>query len=488
MRSSRDLVLATLGIIAAVGALHYWRISRPSQISGTVVEVITGRPVPNVRVRPKFMNGHGEGVFTDSRGRFTLPVSVPSWISGIFVDGPHHAGLFGKILGRESHSFRQGEQDSGVIVPAIPAAELSGKVHDDHGRPIAGCEVELLRPRHVYGPLRLVAANRTVSAGPGGEYRFTRADAGVYYLLADCNGLSIPSRLPVGRQRFPKQQKVWAKMLYPHADNLSDAKPVIAMPGQRIGGLDFRLTRTVGYLVQGRFVWRDGDVPQQLDLYSNDFSATKIDLGLEPNQTTNSRCGWNTYSGDFKCIHMTRGNYRLMMTISPIWIEADRGHRQRENDQGGETVLHVGDTPPKPVVLEMRKLHPLADGGEQKRTIETGWLNIRLSGCGSHEVRQMTYQIWDNTGRPASVVSTPSQGRHAWQRELKPGRYRVSAVCRAYWGWFDNSYLDEVLAATGTPLQVRSGLTTELAVRARGTEEIYSAAVAYLARQRAPKH
>jgi hypothetical protein len=488
MRSTRELVLATLAILVAVAGLHYWRTSRPSQITGTVVDISTGLPVAGVRVRPKFLNGSGEGVLTDGQGRFTLPVSVPSWISGIFGDGPHYAGLFGKVVGRESHSFGQGEQDNSVIVPAIPAVELSGEVLDDGGRPISGCEVELLRPRHVYDPLRLVTANRTAAAGPGGAYRFTRVDAGIYYLLANCNDTYLPTYLPVAPQRFPKEQQVWANRLYPHAGKLSEAQAVIAMPGQRISGLNFRLTRTAGFLLQGRFVWTDGDSPQLLDLYSNDFSATNLDLGLEPNQTTNSRCGWNTYPGEFECIHMTPGNYLLTMTISPMWVEADRGHRQRENYQGGEIILHLGDTPPKPVALEMRKLHPRAVGGEQERTAETGWLDIRLTGCGSHEFRLMTYQIWDDAGTPASVVSTPRQGRHAWQREVRPGRYRVSAVCRAYWGSQDNSYLDEVLAAKATPAQVHAGLTTEVNVRALSTEEVYQAAVAHLAVQRAYTH
>jgi hypothetical protein len=130
----------------------------------------------------------------------------------------------------------------------------------------------------------------------------------------------------------------------------------------------------------------------------------------------------------------------------------------------------------------MRKLFRRAAETGPKKPAETGWLDIRLSGCGSHEFRLMTFQISDDTGRPASIVSTPQQGTHAWQREVKPGRYRVSAVCRAYWGRSDNSYLDEVLGATGAPTQVRSGLTTQLDVHALSAEEIYQAAVAYLSK------
>lgn len=146
---------------------------------------------------------------------------------------------------------------------------------------------------------------------------------------------------------------------------------------------------------------------------------------------------------------------------------------------------HISPSPKSRSPPEVPKWHPRADEEDETNTAETGWLDIRLSGCGSHELPYMTYKLWDDTGRPASVVSTPHTGRHAWQRELKPGRYRVSAVCQAYWGRHDNTYLDQVLAATGKPVQVRSGLTAEVDIRALSSEEIYRAGIAYLAAQRA---
>src|SRR6478672_763583 len=109
MRSTRELVVVTFVIAAVVAGLHYWRTSRPSQIRGTVVDLSTRHPVAGVRVRPKFLNGYGNGVLTDSRGRFTMPVSAPGGINGMFVDDQRFAGLFGKVVGREGHSFRQGE-------------------------------------------------------------------------------------------------------------------------------------------------------------------------------------------------------------------------------------------------------------------------------------------------------------------------------------------------------------------------------------------
>jgi len=62
MRSTRELILATFAIVAAVAGLHYWRTGRPSQIAGIVMDISTGRPVSRVRVRPKFLNGYGQGV------------------------------------------------------------------------------------------------------------------------------------------------------------------------------------------------------------------------------------------------------------------------------------------------------------------------------------------------------------------------------------------------------------------------------------------
>jgi hypothetical protein len=480
MRSTRELVLATFAIVAVVAGLHYWRTGRPSLITGTVIDLSTGRTVAGVRVRPKFLNGHGQGVFTDRRGRFTLPVSTSDGIGGLFVDDLHYAGLFGKTIGRESHAFREGEQDSGVIVPAIPAVELSGKVLDDDGHPISGCDIELLRPRSLHGPVRLVAANRNERTGPGGEYRFMRLDAGIYYLLAKCNGPSRTTHLRAGQGDVaPTEQNVWANLLYPHASKLSEAHAVITMPGQRIRNLDFRLNRVTGFLLKGRFIWVDGDSPQPRDVYSNDLLLTSLDLGLAQNQTE-STCRWNTYPGEFECPQITPGSYRLTMFISPIWIEADRGHLQRQNDQGGEMKLHLRDEALEPVALEMHKIDPGARNAMQRTPTDTGWLEVQLSGCGSHDSRLKNFEIWDEKGRRAQVLSRPLHGRHAWQLELARGRYRVSATCRAYWGWSDNPYLEEVLAQKGAATEVRSARTTQLRVRALSTEEIYRVAVAHL--------
>ena len=115
-------------------------------------------------------------------------------------------------------------------------------------------------------------------------------------------------------------------------------------------------------------------------------------------------------------------------------------------------------------------------------------VGIQSNGCGSHEFRLMNFVIWDEKGRRASVLSNPWHGKHAGQSELAPGRYRVSAACRAYWGRHDNSYLDEILAEKGLPTEVRSGRTTRLSIHALSTEEMYRVAVAHLLSQRAAKN
>jgi hypothetical protein len=403
----------------------------------------------------------------------------------MFVDDPRYGGLFGNVVGREGHGFRQGDQDNGVVVPAIPAAELSGKVLDDGDHPITGCQIELFKPRSLRGPLELIAVNRPAARSAlDGEYRFTDLDAGIYYLFAKCNGSSrIPYYLSARQEdTTPKEQRVWTNLLYPDAHKLSEAKAVIAMPGQRIKGLDFRLTRTRGFRLKGHFVWADGDGPKLLDVYSNDLLLIPLDLGIAENQRE-SFCQWNTYPGEFECFKVTPGRYRLGMMISPIWIDADRGHPQRQNDQLGEMEVDLRDEAPGPVALKMRRVNRSWPDTTPKTPAKVGWLDIVLTGCGSHEFRLMSAKIWDERGKIAPVLRYAWQGKHPGQTELAPGRYRVSATCRAYWGSHNSLYFDEVLAEKGFPTEVRAERTTKIRIHALSAEEIYRVAVAHLRAQ-----
>lgn len=146
--------------------------------------------------------------------------------------------------------------------------------------------------------------------------------------------------------------------------------------------------------------------------------------------------------------------------------------------------LHLRDEALEPVALEMHKIDLGVRNAMQKTPTDTGWLEVQLSGCGPHDSRLMNFEIWDEKGRRAQVLSSPLHGTHAWQFELARGRYRVSATCRSYWGRTDNAYLDEILAEKGAATEVRSARTAQLRLHALSTEEIYRVGVAHLLSQR----
>jgi hypothetical protein len=118
-----------------------------------------------------------------------------------------------------------------------------------------------------------------------------------------------------------------------------------------------------------------------------------------------------------------------------------------------------------------------------KKPTETGWLDIQLTGCGSHEVPFRKLNIWNENGRQSADMRYRRQGKHAGQDELAPGHYRISATCRAYWGSHGYSYLDEVVGEKGLSVTVRAGQTTKVRMNALSTEDIYRLAIAHLHQQ-----
>src|SRR6185312_12541244 len=106
---------------------------RESWVSGTVVDLKTRRTVAHVRVFPRYLNGHGGGVGTDEGGRFRLPLPYPTQTVGLFAEGGAYSGLFGKTLGFGGHWLREGERETGAVLPVVPAAIVSGSVRDQAG-------------------------------------------------------------------------------------------------------------------------------------------------------------------------------------------------------------------------------------------------------------------------------------------------------------------------------------------------------------------
>jgi hypothetical protein len=482
MHTLRDLILLAAGVSGVAAGIHYWQSNRESMVTGAVVDLKTGRTVPHVQVFPKYLNGHGRGAETDDSGRFRLPLPYPTQTVGLFAEGDGYAGLFGKTLGFGGHWLRNGEKETGALVPAIPAAILSGSVHDEAGNPVPGCIVNLMRPTSLFGPLDIEPGVDETTTNALGMFHFARVDTGVYYPSADCNARSDSDHLFQQRMRdTPRADTAWKRTLYPSALTLKEAQPVILTSGQRREGLTIRVARARAFTVRGRFVWDDGDGPKPRDVYSNDFAM----LSSDERYPQPVSCRWNTVPGLFDCYPVVAGVYRLSMAISLVWRDGDPGRGiSTPNNQQGEIRLRIdAKGPPPEVLLPMHKVTPPPRPipSTQKRE-QTGSLDIEITGCGSYVLPQMSIQVLRlrSFSDPLVYYAGETYARVGGNWKVPAGTYQVNATCTPYWGSRSNTYFSELLGRAGTRVEVRPDVTARVSVKGLSAEEVYRLAVRHL--------
>jgi len=101
----------------------------PGLIAGQVIDWKTGQPAPFIEVRIDELNFSKVVARTDAHGRFSFqPRDLPN-VYFLFASSPHYGRLLQATLGQTVVMYRKGQRVREVVIPAIPATELSGHVY-----------------------------------------------------------------------------------------------------------------------------------------------------------------------------------------------------------------------------------------------------------------------------------------------------------------------------------------------------------------------
>jgi hypothetical protein len=158
--------------------------STPNRIAGTVVNAVTGAPVPRTRVTINPVRDADKIVFvvTGDDGHFDFP--------GVA------AGKYSLQASRRGFipaAYDQHDQYSTAIVAGAgldtrnlvfrlpPAAVLTGKVLDEYGEPVRNAMVRLYREDHFSGVSRIRPRQGAVTDDLG-SYEFAPVDPGIYFV------------------------------------------------------------------------------------------------------------------------------------------------------------------------------------------------------------------------------------------------------------------------------------------------------------------
>ncbi len=156
------------------------------RISGTVVNALDGRPVPQTEVTIAAMReqGRGQTILTGDDGRFAFENMAPG-----------KYGLTARRRGFSEQAYLQhgqfataiavgsGLESENIIFPLLPSASISGYVGDESNDPIRNAQV-ILFVQGTGSGTRKIGVRDQQSTDDTGAYHFNHLDPGTYYVAS----------------------------------------------------------------------------------------------------------------------------------------------------------------------------------------------------------------------------------------------------------------------------------------------------------------
>ncbi len=255
-----------------------------AEISGTITDAATGRPIAGAQVMvfspwSGIMGGVTGGVaggvipvpligcpcdhwgspgtlryqtLTDARGRFAFRKAIPGTYQ-VSAVAPGYAEQSYQVKrgdnGLNLTQLRPGQRRSDIDIRLPRQAVLTGRIIDEHGQPVPSAYVRVMqRRRSTWNPKKLLPVTATVTDDRG-EYRLFGLLPGHYYLearyqpgfdLASFSPGRIAKRFLLAGQTMPfgSLGSYSPLFFYPGTINSAEAKPVVVRAGQVRSGLD----------------------------------------------------------------------------------------------------------------------------------------------------------------------------------------------------------------------------------------------------------
>jgi hypothetical protein len=219
-------------------------------ISGSVEDSVSHQPMDGFDV---MLNPGQKSVVSDAKGNFEFKDIDPGTYRVV-------ARLQFQVSSQKSVSLTCGQDLTGTRLQVDPMSTIVGTVLDENGEPVMGAEVDLVAGDYYRGKLRYILVS-TATANDKGDYTLTRVRPGHKYLVYASRRerkLDAISKVPAN----PKlRKKVFEPAYFGGADRPEGAQMIIARPGERKEGVDFKLRRTQGWCMDG--VIRDGAEPAE---------------------------------------------------------------------------------------------------------------------------------------------------------------------------------------------------------------------------------
>lgn len=207
-------------------------------IRGRVLRADTGRPLSAARVVAT-RSGSGSEIATSisdesgrfelrqlKAGRYTVQATRTGYVT--FSYGQRRLNEAGRAI-----DVAVARAVSGLEIALPRGGVISGTLLDEHGEPLVGAPVQVMRPQFVNGIRRIVPVGSLTGADltdDRGHFRLHGLEAGPYYVAAG------PSTSPANRDHRPREG---AATFYPGTSAAAEAQAIQLDAGQELGGITF---------------------------------------------------------------------------------------------------------------------------------------------------------------------------------------------------------------------------------------------------------
>lgn len=291
---SRNFLLAPLVLFLASSALAQAQDeTRTYQLSGIIVNSITGKPIPRVLVHIDPLNAamvtgpEGDFSFDGLReGKAQIQLTKP----GYFRPGQHGANSL-------PYTVHIGKETGKVVLKLAPTAVIGGTILGNGEEPLEGVQVELLMWRVLNGRRQLVSEGANTVSDEDGNYRISGLAPGRYYLQINASGAS---RTILGAQAANGGESYPAGIYFPAGNDVAGAEPLDLAAGQ-YKEANFSLKTVPTFRIAGK-ISNPGDWKLLPPMFVNDVQQPVI-LPIR----------FEAQSGAFEFRSVPEGRYRLQL-------------------------------------------------------------------------------------------------------------------------------------------------------------------------------
>ena len=276
-------------------------------IEGTVRDKASGAPIPRAAVTIGVANGQ-LSASTDEAGHFVFRALPPGWYSPTAQAPGYTANANSNRAGDPPKPVQldQNNDKAKVELFLYPTATVSGRVINDAGEPLRGCQIGAImsQPQSIRRRIMGPAAFATTNAS--GEYQLRGLQRGRYALSVRCDGVMV---LPHAFMK--RNDPAVPRLIYPYqylgGADLKSAQKLAVETGAHAEGIDIRLARVQAARLEG--------VLQGIE------SQEGVMIWLQPSEDDSSymqryNTGVDNQTGKFTFADVAPGEYRLVAAIS----------------------------------------------------------------------------------------------------------------------------------------------------------------------------